>query len=147
MLDATFPTLTERQTTMLKGFRDFLTRGNVVDLAVAVVIGAAFTAIVKAVNEGVITQLIAALGGVPDLSQENFTINGTPIYWGLVLTEAINFVVVAAIVYFLVIVPMNKAQERFNTPAEEPAATLTKDQELLIEIRDALKAPPTPKQL
>lgn len=123
---------------MLKGFRDFLMRGNVVDLAVAVIIGAAFTGIVTALNEGVITQLIAAIGGVPDLSQESFDLNGTPIMWGAVVTAALNFVIVAAIVYFVVIVPMNKAQERFNQPAEEPAATLTKDQELLIEIRDAL---------
>lgn len=123
---------------MLKGFRDFLMRGNVVDLAVAVIIGAAFTGIVTALNEGVITQLIAAIGGVPDLSEESFAINGTPIYWGRVITAALNFVIVAAIVYFLVIVPMNKAQERFNQPQQEPASTLTKDQELLIEIRDAL---------
>ncbi len=125
---------------MLKGFRDFLLRGNVVDLAVAVVIGAAFTGIVTALNEGVITQLIAAIGGVPDLSQEHFEINGTPIYWGLVVTAAINFAIVAAIVYFLVILPMNKAMDTFNKPAEEAPATLTKDQELLIEIRDALRS-------
>lgn len=125
---------------MLKGFRDFLLRGNVVDLAVAVIIGAAFTAIVTALNKGVISQLIAAIGGVPDLSKESFDLNGTPIYWGSVVTAAINFVVVAAIVYFLIIVPMNRAQELFNEPEEEPASTLTKDQELLIEIRDALRA-------
>lgn len=131
---------------MLKGFRDFLLRGNVVELAVAVIIATAFTGIVTALNEGVITQLIAAIGGVPDLSKETFEINGTPIYWGKVVTAALNFVIVAAIVYFLIIVPMNKAQDLFNKPEEEPAATLTKDQELLIEIRDALKAPAAPKQ-
>ena len=132
---------------MLKGFRDFLLRGNVVDLAVAVIIGAAFTAIVTALNKGVISQLIAAIGGVPDLSKESFLIGDTPIYWGSVVTALINFVVVAAIVYFAIVVPMNKAQELFNEPDGEAATTLTKDQELLIEIRDALKAPPAPKQL
>ncbi len=125
---------------MLKGFRDFLLRGNVVDLAVAVIIGAAFTTIVTALNKGVITQLIAAVGGIPDLSQESFDLNGTPIYWGAVVTATLNFVIVAFIVYFAVVVPMNKAMERFNKQEEEAEATLTKDQELLIEIRDALAA-------
>lgn len=125
---------------MLKGFRDFLLRGNVVDLAVAVIIGAAFTGIVTALNKGVITQLIAAIGGVPDLSKESFDVNGTPILWGSVVTATINFVIVAAIVYFAIIVPMNKAQALFNEPDEETGNTLTKDQELLIEIRDALRA-------
>ena len=131
---------------MLKGFRDFLLRGNVVDLAVAVIIGAAFTSIVTALNKGVITQLIAAIGGVPDLSTQVWWIGGdslkdggTPIMWGSVVTAIINFVIVAAIVYFAIIVPMNKAQELFNKPEEETATTLTKDQELLIEIRDALR--------
>ncbi len=123
---------------MLKGFRDFLMRGNVVDLAVAVIIGAAFTGIVTALNEGVITQLIAAVGGVPDLSKEALLIGDTPIKWGLVVQATLNFVIVAAIVYFVVIVPMNKAQERFNKPEAEAEATLTKDQELLAEIRDLL---------
>jgi large conductance mechanosensitive channel len=128
---------------MLKGFRDFLLRGNVIDLAVAVIIGAAFTSVVKALNEGVISQLIAAIGGAPDFSKVAFYIGGdkvtgTPIYYGTVITAIINFVIVAAIVYFLIIVPMNKALTLFNKPKEEKEATLTKDQELLIEIRDLL---------
>lgn len=125
---------------MLKGFRDFLLRGNVIDLAVAVVIGAAFTAIVTALNEGIITQLIALVGGVPDLTAEVFVIDETKFYWGRVVTEILNFTIVAAIVYFLVIVPVNRAQKAFSEPEREAAATLTKDQELLIEIRDALVA-------
>lgn len=125
---------------MLKGFRDFLLRGNVIDLAVAVIIGAAFTQIVTALNKDVITQLIAAIGGVPDLSKETFLVGDTPIGWGSVVTAILNFVIVAAIVYFAIVIPMDKALERFNqqNKAEETAATLTKDQELLIEIRDAL---------
>ncbi|MBO9534680.1 MAG: large conductance mechanosensitive channel protein MscL [Solirubrobacteraceae bacterium] len=122
----------------MKGFRDFLMRGNVVDLAVAVIIGAAFTAIVTALNEGVISQLIAAIGGVPDMTKESFKLGDTPIFYGKVITATINFVIVAAIVYFVVVMPMNKLQERFNKAAEEPKATITKDQELLIEIRDLL---------
>lgn len=133
---------------MLKGFRDFLLRGNVIDLAVAVIIGAAFTQIVTALNKDVITQLIAAVGGVPDLSKEVFYIGGetlqdgtntgTPIGWGSVVTAILNFIIVAAIVYFAIIVPMNKAMALFVKPKEEAAATLSKDQELLIEIRDLL---------
>lgn len=123
---------------MIKGFRDFLLRGNVVELAVAVIIGAAFTQIVTALNKGVITQLIAAVGGVPNLSQESFALNDADIMWGLVVTEIINFVIVAAVVYFVVIVPLNRAMTKVVTPDEEPAATLSKDQELLIEIRDLL---------
>ncbi len=123
---------------MLKGFRDFLLRGNVVELAVAVIIGAAFTSIVTALNKGVITQLIAAIGGVPDMTKESFSINGTPIFYGNVITEIINFIIVAAIVYFVVIVPVNKAMAKFSKPAEEEEQTLSKDQELLIEIRDLL---------
>ncbi len=123
---------------MLKGFRDFLMRGNVVDLAVAVIIGAAFTGIVTALNEGVITQLIAAIFKVPDMSKEFFLLNGSKIFYGQVIQATLNFVIVAAIVYFAIVVPMNKAQERFNKPEAEAEATLTKDQELLAEIRDLL---------
>ena len=123
---------------MLKGFRDFLMRGNVVDLAVAVIIGAAFTLIITALNEGVITQLIAAVGGVPDFAEETFSINGTPIYWGRVVTALLNFIIVAAIIYFVVVTPMNKAMARFKK--DEAAAEVTKDQELLMEIRDLLAA-------
>lgn len=123
---------------MLKGFRDFLMRGNVVDLAVAVIIGAAFTGIVTALNEGVITQLIAAIFKVPDMSDEYVLLNESKIFYGKVIQASLNFVIVAAIVYFVIIVPMNKAQARFNTPEAEAEATLTKDQELLAEIRDLL---------
>lgn len=123
---------------MLKGFRDFILRGNVVELAVAVIIGAAFTSVVSALNKGVITQLIAAIGGVPDLTKETFQINGTDIFWGNLVTETFNFLIVAAIVYFVTVVPMNRAMARFNKPEEEAEAILTKEQELLIEIRDLL---------
>ncbi|MEH3053570.1 MAG: large conductance mechanosensitive channel protein MscL [Patulibacter minatonensis] len=123
---------------MIKGFRDFLMRGNVVDLAVAVIIGAAFTSIVTALNTKVIAQLIAAVGGVSSMEDASFKLGSASIGYGAVVAATINFVIVAAIVYFFVVTPMNKLQERFNKPAEEKEATLSKDQELLIEIRDLL---------
>lgn len=93
---------------VLKGFRDFITKGNVIDLAVAVVIGAAFIAVVNAVVEGLITPLIAAIFGEPDLNEVGtFTINGAHFSIGLILTAMINFLLVAAAVYFVLIAPMN----------------------------------------
>ena len=92
---------------MLKGFRDFIMRGNVLDLAVAVVLGAAFTAVVAALVKGVITPLIAAIFGKPTLDDVgNFTINGALFSIGIVLTALLNFVLVAAAVYFVLIVPV-----------------------------------------
>lgn len=123
---------------MLKGFRDFLLRGNVVDLAVAVVIGAAFTSIISALNEGVITQLIAAIGGAPDFTKEAVKIGDTPIYWGRLVTAILNFVIVAAVIYFLIVTPMNRALARFKR--DDAEAQVTKEQELLMEIRDLLAA-------
>ncbi len=124
---------------MLKGFRDFIMRGNVLDLAVAVVIGAAFTAIIDAFVKGIITPLIAAVFGKPTLNDVgNFFINGAHFSIGLVLTAALNFVIVAAAVYFILIVPVTKARERFGPSAEEAAEA--EEIVLLREIRDALQA-------
>jgi large conductance mechanosensitive channel len=98
---------------VLKGFRDFITKGNVIDLAVAVVIGAAFIAVVNAVVEGLITPLIAAIFGEPDLNEVGtFTINGAHFSIGLILTAMINFLLVAAAVYFVLIAPMNAFRSR-----------------------------------
>jgi large conductance mechanosensitive channel len=124
---------------VLKGFRDFIMRGNVLDLAVAVVIGAAFTAIIDAFVKGIITPLIAAVFGKPTLDEVgNFTINGAHFSIGLVLTAALNFVIVAAAVYFILIVPVTKARERFGPSAEEAAEA--EEVVLLREIRDSLRA-------
>ena len=121
---------------MLKGFRDFLMRGNVVDLAVAVVIGAAFGAIVKGLTDGIINPLIAAIFGKPNLdSVGTFTINGADFSIGLVLTPLVNFVIVAAAVYFIVVVTMNRIRSRFVT---EEAAAEAEEVTLLREIRDSL---------
>ncbi|MCR6711730.1 MAG: large conductance mechanosensitive channel protein MscL [Demequina sp.] len=127
---------------MIKGFKDFITRGNVVDLAVAVVIGAAFTAVVNSIVEGVINPLIAAIFGEPNLAAVgNFTINGAAFSFGVVLAAVFNFLCVAAAIYFLVVVPLNKLAERSkkDEPAPDEAASPT-EIELLAEIRDALRA-------
>ncbi|HSN06771.1 MAG TPA: large conductance mechanosensitive channel protein MscL [Candidatus Angelobacter sp.] len=121
---------------MLKGFRDFLMRGNVVDLAVAVVIGAAFGAVVKGLTDGILNPLIAAIFGKPNLdSVGTFTINGADFSIGLVLTPLVNFVIVAAAVYFIVVVTMNRIRSRFVT---EEAAAEAEEVTLLREIRDSL---------
>ena len=126
---------------MLKGFKEFIMRGNVIDLAVAVVIGAAFGRIVTAVVNGLINPLVAAIFGKPDLTGVgNFTINGAEFSIGLILQELINFLFVAATIYFIIVMPLNKLNERRRRGEEPEADTLTIDQELLTEIRDALRA-------
>ena len=132
---------------MLRGFRDFITRGNVVDLAVAVVIGAAFTSVVNALVENLINPLIAAIFGEPDLSSVGvFTINDAVFSIGAVLTAVINFTIIAAAIYFFVIVPVNAMNERRRrtevAPGEEAAPS---DEALLLaEIRDLLRAQSEP---
>ena len=92
--------------THVKGFREFLTRGNLVDLAVAVVIGTAFTAVVAALVADVITPLIAAIAGKPDFSSLTFTINHSTFRYGAFFNALISFLIIAAVVYFLVVKPM-----------------------------------------
>ena len=121
---------------MLKGFRDFVMRGNVVDLAVAVVIGAAFGAVVDALLKGIINPLIAAIFGKPDLSSVGvFTINNAVFSIGLVLTAIINLLIVAAAIYFIVVVPVNKMRARFT---KEEEAAEAEEIVLLRAIRDSL---------
>lgn len=130
---------------MLKGFKDFLMRGNVVDLAVAVVIGTAFTAIVTAFTTNLINPLIAALGGAEVKGLGFHVISGNPatfVDFGAVITAALNFLIIAAVVYFLLVAPMNKlkaiqAAKKGVSPDEEPASL---EAELLEEIRDLLKS-------
>jgi len=97
---------------MFKGFREFIMRGNVVDLAVAVVIGAAFGAVVKAFVDNIITPIIAAIFGQPDFSGLYFTVNGSMFRYGLFINALVSFLLVAAAIYYVVIVPMNKLAER-----------------------------------
>lgn len=124
---------------MLKGFKEFITRGNVMDLAVAVVIGTAFTAIVTAIVEGLINPIVAAIFGQPDLTDVmNFKVNGATFSIGLILQAAFNFLAVAAAVYFFIVVPMNKLAERRARGQEPDPDPLTVEQQLLTEIRDSL---------
>lgn len=99
---------------MLKGFRDFILRGNVVDLAVAVVIGAAFGKIVDALVTNLITPLIAALGGQPDFSQIKFTINNSNFMIGAFINALISFLIIAVVIYFFVVLPMNHLMSRIK---------------------------------
>ncbi len=126
---------------MLKEFRDFILRGNVVDLAVAVVIGAAFKGIVDALVRDLITPLLAAIGGAPDFSMVAFTINGSRFLIGDFINNIVSFLIIAAVIFFLIVKPMNivltRAARRTATGAP-PAPT--KEEVLLIEIRDALHA-------
>jgi len=126
---------------MLRGFRDFIARGNVVDLAVAVVIGAAFTQVINALLRGIVNPLIAAIFGEPNLdSVGTFTLNNAEFSIGLVLTAIINFLIVAAVIYFLVVAPMNALNERMRRGSMEDAEEATSDEVLLLtEIRDALR--------
>ena len=99
---------------MLKGFRDFILKGNVVDLAVAVVIGAAFGAVVTAFVENIITPLIAAIIGKPSFGSLHFTINHAVFGYGNVLNALITFLSIAAVIYFFVVQPMNTVMERLK---------------------------------
>jgi large conductance mechanosensitive channel len=103
---------------MFKEFRDFVLRGNVVELAVAVVIGAAFGALVTAFVSSFITPLIAAIGGKPDFSALAFTINGSKFTYGAFLNALISFLIIAAVIFFLVVRPLNALMARLRP---EPA--------------------------
>jgi large conductance mechanosensitive channel len=125
---------------VLKGFREFITKGNVIDLAVAVVIGAAFTQVVNAVVQWLITPLIAAIFGQSNLDNvATFTINEAQFSIGAILTALINFLLVAAAVYFVLIAPMNAYREmRARGEEEEPEAP-PEDLLVLQEIRDLVR--------
>jgi large conductance mechanosensitive channel len=123
---------------MLKGFKEFIMRGNVVDLAIAIVIGTAFIALIKAFVADILTPIVAAIFGQPNFGDLTFTINSSHFLYGDLINEAITFVSVAAAVYFFVVVPLNKIAERRakgHVPADEP---LPPDIALLTEIRDLL---------
>mgnify|MGYP002714241667 FL=1 len=127
---------------MLEGFKKFIMRGNVIELAVAVIIGGAFTAIVTAFTSGIIEPLLAAVGGSPEFGLGFHLREGNPATFvniGGILTAIFNFLIIAGVIYFLMIMPMNKLAEmnarRKGIEPEEAAATET---ELLAEIRDLL---------
>lgn len=123
---------------MLKGFKDFLAQGNVMDLAVAVIIGAAFTQVVTALTDSVLMPLISALVGSPNFDDfAKVTLNGNELAFGVLLTAIVNFLLVAAAVYFAIVAPMNKliSMRKREVEAEEETP---EDIALLREIRDAL---------
>lgn len=99
---------------MMKGFKEFMLRGNVLDLAVAVVIGGAFGAVVSAFVKDLLTPLVAAVGGQPDFSSLFFTVNGSRFMYGDFLNAVISFLIVGAAVYFLVVLPVGRLTARFK---------------------------------
>src|SRR3989344_1722454 len=101
---------------VLKGFKDFVMRGNVVDLAIGVLIGAAFNTLVQALVKDIFTPLIAAVAGQTDFSQLSLNVNGSSVLYGDFLNAALSFLIVAAAAYFFVILPMNKLMNRFKKP-------------------------------
>lgn len=119
---------------MLKGFKTFLMRGNVVDLAVAVVIGGAFGAVVAALVKDLLTPLIAAIIGKPDFSAIQFTVNGSKFLVGDFVNAIVAFVLVAAAIYFFVVVPMNMLNERRRRGEATPDPTTKKCPECLSEV-------------
>jgi len=124
-------------TPMIKGFKDFVMRGNVIDLAVAVVVGAAFAALIGAFTEAFINPLVGlALGGGVDAGQ--WEINGQVIDFTLMVNAIITFAITLAVIYFIFVVPMNKYRERLEANAVAEEAEPSKEELLLTEIRDLL---------
>ena len=119
---------------MVKEFRDFILRGNVVDLAVAVVIGAAFGAVVTSLVENIITPIIAAIGGQPDFSALDFTINESVFRYGAFLNAVISFLIVAAVIFFLVVKPMNALLSRYRRPETAAEVTTRKCPECMSDV-------------
>jgi large conductance mechanosensitive channel len=128
-------------TDVLKGFKDFLMRGNVVELAVAVIIGTAFTAIVTAIADHLIRPVIAAIGGTKVTGLAWTIVPGnakSTIDFAAIFTALLNFLIIAAIVYFMFVLPLKKLQER-RRRGEEPGPSEPTDVEVLMEIRDLLR--------
>jgi large conductance mechanosensitive channel len=119
---------------IVKEFREFIFKGNALDLAIGVILGIAFGALVTALTEGVLMALIAAIFGQPDFDQLAFTLNGTPIEYGRVLTALVNLLLVGAALFFVV-----KAVNRLRRPAESAGES---DHDLLAQIRDELRDRP-----
>lgn len=136
---------------VLSGFQAFLMRGNVVELAVAVVVGTAFTSIVNAVVDGVVNPLVGAFGtrdldayesclrGPCEINEAGEVVSGIPIRWGTVISASLTFLITAAVVYFLMILPITRYRDRRSAKTETPAPEPT-ELAVLMEIRDALVA-------
>jgi large conductance mechanosensitive channel len=124
---------------VLKEFRDFVLRGNVVELAVAFVLGAAFTQVVQTFVTAFISPLLSMLTGDSSMQEWRVTINNADFLWGAFLQAAITFVTIAAVVFFLVVKPMNLLIARISTRDEPASAAPAEDIVLLSEIRDLLR--------
>jgi large conductance mechanosensitive channel len=124
---------------MIKGFRAFILRGNVIDLAIAVIIGAAFGAVVSAFATDFIGGLIGAIGGTPDFGRAGVTVNGSKIVYGSTINALINFVIVAAVIYFVIVVPMTEMARRRAKDADADTPAPSDEAVLLTEIRDLLR--------
>ena len=125
---------------MLKEFRDFLMKGNLIELAVAIVMGIAFGAVVKSLVDNLITPIIGMIGGV-DFRDKSFTINGSHFLYGQFINDVIYFVLVAAAIFFFVVKPVNMIMARIRKP-EEIGPDAPTETGLLIEIRDLLAKRP-----
>jgi len=125
---------------MIKEFREFLLRGSVIDLAIAVVLGAAFGAVVTSFVNDILMQLIAMIGGQPDFSGLSFTINDAEFRYGAFLNAVISFVIIAAAIFFFVVRPVNALMARRKAGLEPEPEAVPEDVVLLGEIRDLLRA-------
>lgn len=127
---------------MVKGFKDFMLRGNVVDLAVAVVIGAAFATVITAFTGKIIQPFINAVGGRDSIGLGFFIRDNDPktfVDFGALITAILNFVIVAAVIYFVVVVPVTRLMKRRDSGEEPPVEAPSEDIVLLREIRDSLQ--------
>jgi large conductance mechanosensitive channel len=131
---------------VLQGFKDFISRGNAIELAVGVVIGAAFGGVISAIQEGLISPLIAMIFGKPDISEIWVIgpINEATINVGLILNALLQFLITAAAIYFVIVLPLNKLAERRKRGIEAEPARPSEDILLLQEIRDLLAAQSSP---
>lgn len=122
---------------MLKGFKEFIARGNAIDLAVGVVIGAAFSAVIDAIVKGVINPIVGLIlpGDVKDLAGKTLGIGDAVIAWGLVVSTLITFVLTAAAIYFIVVVPINAWRERGDKPEDEKS-----NEEKMVELLEQIAA-------
>lgn len=123
---------------MLKGFKDFIMRGNVVDLAVGIVIGAAFTAVVTAFTNAFIKPLIALASGGTGVAAGKWTVRGVDFDWASFINACVTFLITAAVLYFLVVFPLNQLAERRKRGEEPPPEAPSEEVKLLTDIRDAL---------
>ena len=124
---------------MLKGFKEFITRGNVIELAVGVIIGTAFKDIVDSLVNSVINPLIGMIFGKPDFSNMLiFAFNGSELKFGVLLTAVINFLLMAFALYFFLVLPMNALAKRSKKAEDDTPKEVSEEVQLLTEIRDAL---------